>query len=85
MYLVNQYQSKPINFPSHDIPFDQRGKQWYAKFCEAVYSQYLRDGGSIAYSERREMKLNRLYAQGNQPVNKYRDIICPKDDKTGDR
>jgi len=85
MYPTNQYKNKSIDFPKHDVPFDKRGKEWHRKWCEAAYSLYLKDAGSIAYSKRREMKINRLYAQGNQPVEKYKDILCPRDDKTNER
>jgi hypothetical protein len=85
MYPTNQYKNKSIDFPKHDVPFDQRGEDWHRKWCEAAYSLYLKDAGSIAYSKRREMKIHRLYAQGNQPVEKYKDILCPMDDKTNQR
>ncbi len=86
MHSVSTYQSKSIEFPKHDVdPKLKKQAAWNKEFLEAIYSIYLRDQAGIRYSARTEMDLLRLYAEGNQPVTKYQDRLCPKDAKTGKR
>jgi hypothetical protein len=84
--FADVYKDKNYQFPSDDI--DPRLKlkpKWHLDWCNAVYSNYLRDQGGIRYTKLQDIDLNRQYAEGRQPVEKYLDIVCPKDKKTGKR
>ncbi len=86
MYGVSKYQGQTIEFPDHDIdPKIKKRAEWNRKFSEAIYSVYLRDKAGIRYSKRAEMQLLRLYAEGNQPVEKYMDTLFPIDPKSNTR
>jgi hypothetical protein len=84
-FAVSTYQGQSIEFPKHDIDPAHKGKDWHRQYCEAIYSVYLRDRAGIKYSKRAEMDMLRLYAEGNQPVEKYMDRLFPIDPKTNTR
>ena len=48
------------------------------RYAQAVYQMHVRDQGGIRYTKLQDMDLNRLYAEGRQPVEKYLDLLCPK-------
>jgi hypothetical protein len=84
MYL-KQYAEENFNFPSDDINPSEKLKPDYSlKWAKAVYSLHLKDKGGLRYSAISDMQMARLYAEGRQPVEKYLDILCPKD-KNGQR
>lgn len=85
MYNFSFYRDKKIQFPSHDIDPKKKDKKWHKQWAEAAYAQYINDRGAIPYSRRDEIELLRLYAIGNQPVEKYMDRLSPMDNKTGQR
>lgn len=84
-FAVSTYQGQSIEFPKHDIDPANKGKDWHKQYCAAIYSVYLRDRAGIKYSKRAEMDMLRLYAEGNQPVEKYMDRLFPIDPKTNTR
>lgn len=86
MFAENRYKGQSVEFPKHDIdPKLKLKPEWCKEFCEAIYSLWLRDKTGIQYSRRSEMELHRLYADGNQPVEKYMDRLFPLDPKANTR
>lgn len=67
----------------------KKDNQFFLQYFEAMYSEYVKDRGGIPYSRRFDFNLYDLYAEGNQPTEKYMDILCPRekkaDGKIGDR
>lgn len=67
-------------FPQDNINPKLKQEADYAKkWCEAAYSLHVRDQGGVRSSKIRDISLLRLYAQGRQPMDKYLDLLCPKD------
>lgn len=85
MFGVTRYQSSNYQFPPLEFDPAKKGKEWHKRYCEALYSFYVRDITSIPYSKREDMILNRLYAQGNQPTEKYREKLTIKNQKSNAR
>lgn len=84
--FADVYKDKNYQFPSDDIdPKLKLKPKWYLDWCNAVYSNHVRDQGGVRYTKLQDIDLNRQYAEGRQPVEKYLDIVCPKDKKTGKR
>jgi hypothetical protein len=65
---------------------DENGEDMAHRFfrekCEYIYSCYLRDDAYIPYSATTDFRTNRLYAQGKQPPQKYKEQLTIKDKKT---
>lgn len=85
MYNFDFYRNKNITYPRHDIDPSKKDKKWHKRWAEAAYSKYINDRSAIPSSRRAEIELLRLYAIGNQPVEKYMDRLSPMDNKTGKR
>lgn len=86
MYNISKYHSNAFPFPDHFIDPEKKVEaKWCRQYAEAVYSLYAQDRCAIPYSRRHEMIMNRLYSDGNQPVEKYMDRFCPADPVTGER
>jgi len=85
MYNFSFYRDKNLEYPSHDIDPKLKDKNWHKKWAEVGYAKYVNDRSAVPYSRRAEIELARLYAMGNQPVEKYMDRLSPKDTKTGQR
>lgn len=80
-----EYKKTAYSFPSDNIDPELKKKAKYCKaYAEAAYSLHMRGQGGIRNLKSRDVSLLKLYAEGRQPVEKYLDIVCPKD-KTGKR
>lgn len=60
-------------------------KQWYLDKAKYLYSSYFKNDTYIPYSNSDDYEINRLYAQGRQPVSKYQELLTTLDKKTGKR
>ena len=77
--FANVYNNRNYQFPSDDVdPNIKKGRDYAIKWAEAAYSNHVRDQGGVRYTKLRDIDLNRQYAEGRQPVEKYLDIVCPK-------
>lgn len=89
LFASEKYSNKSAVFPNPEDnrdPKDKvRDKTWYKEKCEYIYSLYLRDQCGIPYSRVTDYETYRLYGQGRQPVEKYMNVLCPRDKKTGIR
>ena len=76
MFLSN-YVPPSVQFPDHFIDPAKKNKQWHLQFCQAAYGQTF----SNAYMNGRYQQwgINRLFAQGRQPFQRYVPQICGKD------
>jgi hypothetical protein len=82
----NKYIDTTYQIPSDDIdPKDKRTAKYALAWAQAVYQMHVRDQGGIRYTKLQDIDLARQYAEGRQPVEKYLDILCPKDKETGQR
>jgi len=90
-FSSDKYKKKDYKLPKDDISPEKktengtRGSDWFKKWFEGIYSEYIKDLGGIPYSRRSDFNLYRLYSDGNQPTEKYMDILAPKNPKSGDR
>jgi hypothetical protein len=79
------YSTGKFNFPSDDIDPIQKSEPKYNKdFAEAAWSLHIKGQGGVRNLKARDISLLKRYAEGRQPMEKYLDIVCPKD-KTGKR
>jgi len=63
----------------------EKAKQFFQRKMEWIYSSYLRNDTTIPYSSISDIRTCRLYAQGCQPIAKYRDSITFLDPVTNER
>jgi hypothetical protein len=83
LFQVEKYQKGNFFAPGDNIDPKAKDKKWFKEKAEFLYSQYLRDNCGIPYSRLVDFSLYRLYAQGRQPVEKYMNVLCPVNKKTG--
>lgn len=80
------YKKGKNNFPKDNIdPALKKKPQYCKQYAEAIYGSHISDQGGVRNLRQRDISLLKLYAEGRQPVEKYHDIVCPKDKKTGER
>jgi len=84
-----QYDSSSENvfqLPPDDInPELKKQPKYCLQYAQAVYQMHVRDQGGIRYTKLQDIDLNRQYAEGRQPVEKYLDILCGKKNQEGKR
>lgn len=80
---ISSYQHGSYPFPKDEIPVDKKDGEWSRKWCEAIYAAYVTDRTGIPYSTIDELQNLRLYAAGNQPVEKYQDVLLDESDEDG--
>lgn len=79
MYFKEDKYKKASGKEAYHFPDYKRKKDsnFFLQFFEAMYSDYLKDKGGLPYSRQFDYGLYRLYAEGNQPTEKYMDFLCP--------
>ena len=79
------YKTGKHTFPKDNIDPALKSQPKYCKdYAEAAYALHVKGQGGVKNLKSRDVSLLKLYAEGRQPVEKYLDIICPKD-KLGKR
>jgi len=79
------YSKGNNTFPNDNIdPALKKQPKYCRDFAKAAYSLHKKYQGNIGGSKQRDISILKLYAEGRQPVEKYLDIICPKN-KVGKR
>lgn len=73
-FSAAEYKQKKLFFPA---PYLKKDNNFFLNYFQAMYSEYLKDKGGIPYSRRFDFNLYRLYAEGNQPTEKYMNILAP--------
>lgn len=76
----DRYKEGSYNFPPEDVPTSEKSKLWWCKlFAQAIWSQYCKGLTGTPYvaagTNKYDYATLRLYAEGNQPVDQYRDAI----------
>jgi hypothetical protein len=72
----NNTGSGILGFPSHDVnPETKKKKDWCLQFAKAIDSLYRNNLTGIALQDRDLFRMWRLYGQGNQPPQKYMDLM----------
>lgn len=72
----NNRGSGVYGFPSHDVsPEIKKGKDWCLQFCRAIDSLYRNNLTGITLGDVDTFRMWRLYGQGNQPPQKYMDLL----------
>lgn len=77
------HQKKKGNKSFTDNPNDPDG--WVLKKMQYMYNSYLRDNTFVPFSAISEIRMNRLYAQGRQPIQKYKELLTIKNKNDGTR
>lgn len=70
--MRNQTQT---NFPSHLIDPKRKDKKWVLQYCKAAWSTFNRSSFGSFYDKRLKYAEIMDYAQGQQPVNKYKPLM----------
>ncbi len=65
--------------------YSKESQLWFRRKMEFIYSAYLRGDAYIPYAATGDIRINRLYAQGRQPVTKYQEQLTIFDPTTGQR
>ena len=74
----DKYKSGNYLFPMDEINPDDKNKEWFLSCHEALYRWYLNDQTGLLYSRRNDYVTARLYAEAQQPTEKYLDKLQPK-------
>lgn len=78
----------PSPFPNDDIdPKIKQGREWCTQIAKAIWSQYCLNNTGLPYSFGSNMfdyTTLRLYAEGNQPIEKYKKILQRKNPDQND-
>lgn len=78
MYIDSQYKNAYLPFPKHDINPDDKGEKWCRDFAKAIYGYYLNSRSGITPNDRSRFYELRMYADGRQNPNKYKDWLIGK-------
>lgn len=95
MKLGNYYESKEfteeyskeLQFPSDDIAPVNKTQGWYLAHARAMWSMYMRNNCYLSYTlgtNELDYATIRLYSQGNQPVDKYKEQLSHADPEKND-
>ena len=63
------------NYPNHNIDPSQKGKDWCLSYAKASWSDYSNHGTQSFNNNRGSYPKIKDYAQGNQSVNKYKQLM----------
>ncbi len=62
-----------VGFPSHLIDPKQKQHEWHLQWNKAMWDECGSEGdGKVFYNSRWEYEQNKMYAHGNQSINKYK-------------
>lgn len=65
-----------LDFPSHLVPKEQKGREWILQFCKAAWNSFYNVTPRYMFWHNRfNYDINRQYALGNQPVSKYKPLM----------
>ena len=63
------------NYPNHNLDPSQKGKSWCLSYAKAAWSDYTNHGTQSFNNNRGSYPKIKDYAQGNQSVNKYKQLM----------
>ena len=79
--------SKELQFPFDDIDPKKKDYNWFLAHNRAMWSEYMRNNCYLSYSigtNEYDYTTLRLYSQGNQPVEKYKEQLAHVDPEKND-
>lgn len=59
-------------FPSHDIPKEQKGREWILQFMKAAHKEVSDNSYNVFYGKRYVYQDIRQHTQGQQPINAFK-------------
>lgn len=85
--FVDKYkrEAQPPANDNIDPAIKSTSKQLFLDKCRWLYAAYVRNDTMIPYAAAQEFQMNRLYAMGKQPNNKYMETLYPFKNKKGER
>jgi len=63
-----------VMFPDNFIPTSEKGREWHLQYAQAAYGQNFANQYMLGRYD--QWRLNRMFAQGRQPVQRYVQILC---------
>jgi len=76
LYQDDNYIGKNYVFPSDDVdPEIKKGPQWGMAWAKALYAKMINNGAFVSIDRMQRFELLRQYATGNQPKEKYMDVL----------
>jgi hypothetical protein len=81
---ISAYQRGSYPFPKDEIPTSEKNEAWGRKWCEAMYAAYVTDRTGMPFSSMEELQELRRYAEGNQSVEKYQEILLDESEEDGE-
>lgn len=73
------YSGPTIVFPSDDVPTKKKeGRTWQSAVARSIWSRYSLGSTYYGFQNRDQMMLMRLYSDGRQPSDKYKDWMTGK-------
>lgn len=80
---VSTYQKGSYPFPKDDIDPKLKNDEWGKQWCEAIYAAYVSDRAAMPFSSLEELQELRAYADGNQDVSKYQQLLLSENEEDG--
>jgi hypothetical protein len=76
LYQDSEYIGKSYAFPSDDVdPEIKKGPEWCMAWAKSLYGKMLNNQAYVSVDRMMRFENLRLYATGNQPVDKYMDML----------
>lgn len=70
-----------ISYPSHLIDPREKGREWIMQYCKAAWRSFEKDiPRDMFYHARFKYEIQKHYANGNQPINKYKPLMGVDED-----
>jgi hypothetical protein len=82
-FSLETFNTGSFPFPKDEIDPVEKNEKWGKKWCEAMYAQWRQGNSAIPFSQVAEFKSLRKFADGNQDVAQYQDILLDKSKKGG--
>lgn len=64
-----------MGFPSHDLPPDKKDKKWHLQYVKAFDKEFTTGTGKILRWAYEDYQKWRMYANGKQPIDQYKDLM----------
>lgn len=89
--FVEEYKKSTYRNPSDEIDpalkdgsKDHIAVEWYLRKMQYFYSAYMRNDAFVPFGIQGDILINRLYAQGRQPIDKYKDRLTLRNKNPGE-
>ena len=86
MYYDSSYANNSYVLPPDDIDpkIKRTDPKWALAALKYIYSNFISGGAMWSWEDRAKINRNRMYADGCQPIQTYKDLLCPPLQKIGD-